>query len=73
MKHLHDKGKALAQSVHKLDEKPLLLPSAEDLHNLCHLVQQYRLILCKSAGEKMGKSEGKNEKKKKKNKVKSEL
>jgi hypothetical protein len=44
MRILHDKGEALAQSVHKLFEKPLLLPSVQDLHNLYHLLKQYPLI-----------------------------
>ena len=55
MMHLHDKGKALAQSVHKLDEKPWLLLSVQDLHNLCHLAQQCRLTLYKSTGIGAGK------------------
>ena len=44
MMHLHDKGGAPVQSVHKLYEKPLLLPSVQDLHNLCLLLKQYQLI-----------------------------
>ena len=47
---LDDKGGGPAQSVHKLYEEQLLLPSVQDLHNLCHLLKQYHKYLEKING-----------------------
>jgi hypothetical protein len=44
MTYPHGKDEAQAQSAHKLDEMPLILPFGQDPHNLCHLLKQFLLI-----------------------------
>lgn len=44
MTYPHGKDEAQAQSAHKLDEMPLILPFGQDPHNLCHLLKQFPSI-----------------------------
>jgi len=49
---LHDKDEVQDQSVHRLYEMPLLLPSAQDLQNLSQPKQQFRSTPCIAGGIK---------------------
>lgn len=48
MTYLHDRDEVQDQDGHKLGEKPLLQPSAQDLHSLYHQQKKFQWLLCRS-------------------------